>query len=117
MTGTIELSGMEFYAFHGCFAEEQIVGTHFIVDLWLEIDIDDAANDDDISKTVNYLEAYQLIKKEMAINSKILENIALRIITSLYKQYPIIKKITIKISKLNPPLGGKLSHAAITITK
>ena len=31
MDGIIEIEGMEFYAFHGCFEAEQIVGNKFIV--------------------------------------------------------------------------------------
>ena len=36
--GRIALTGMEFHAFHGCFKEEQIIGTNFIVDLLIETD-------------------------------------------------------------------------------
>ena len=31
----ISIEGMEFFAYHGCFAEEQIIGTKFLVDLFL----------------------------------------------------------------------------------
>jgi len=29
---------MQFYAYHGCFKEEQVIGTHFAVDLSVETD-------------------------------------------------------------------------------
>ena len=31
MTGIIEIEGMEFFAYHGCFEAEQIVGNKFMV--------------------------------------------------------------------------------------
>ena len=34
----IELVDMEFFARHGCFEEEQIIGNKFIVNLWVEYD-------------------------------------------------------------------------------
>ena len=40
--GIISLEGMDFFAYHGCFTEEQIIGTHFIVDLHLETDTSQA---------------------------------------------------------------------------
>ena len=31
MTGIIEIEGMEFFAYHGCFEAEQIVGNRFML--------------------------------------------------------------------------------------
>jgi hypothetical protein len=36
--GMISVEGMEFFAYHGCFAEEQVIGTRFIVDFYFETD-------------------------------------------------------------------------------
>ena len=33
----ISIEGMEFFAYHGCFTEEQIIGTKFRIDLFLEV--------------------------------------------------------------------------------
>jgi len=113
----IELEGMEFFSFHGCFKEEQVIGTKFKIDLLIEVDTEEAEKEDDLSKTVNYLTVYQLVKKQMEIKSKLLENVAKRIIDELYSKFPEIKHIKIKVSKLNPPLGGKLSSVSLTISK
>ena len=37
--GLIQIENMEFYAFHGHYREEQIVGNRFIVDLTIETDM------------------------------------------------------------------------------
>ena len=40
--GLIQIENMEFYAFHGHFKEERIVGNKFIVDLTIETDMTNA---------------------------------------------------------------------------
>lgn len=112
----ISIEGMEFFAYHGCFKEEQIIGTKFLVDIHIETDTKKAEESDDLSKTINYQEVYCLVKKEMKIKSKLLEHVARRILSSLNLNFPQTKNATIKISKLNPPLGGKMDNVSLTIT-
>ena len=113
----IKLEGMEFFSYHGCFKEEQVIGTKFIVDLSIEADVDKAALKDDLHLTINYLTVYQMVKKQMEIKSKLLENVALRILDNLYSQFPGIIRAEVKVSKLNPPLGGKLNCVSLTLVK
>ena len=55
---------MEFFAYHGCFDEEQVIGTKFLVDLYLETETKEAELTDDLSKTINYqLEIFRDIFK------------------------------------------------------
>jgi dihydroneopterin aldolase len=113
----IKLEGMEFFSYHGCFKEEQVIGTKFLVDLSIEADVNDAAIHDDLHLTINYLSVYQLIKKQMEIKSKLLENVANRILDELYKEFPSVIKAEVKVSKLNPPLGGKLNCVSLTLCR
>lgn len=59
----IELVNMEFYAYHGCFREEQIIGNKFTVTLTVETDLSIPAESDELSDAVNYQELYKLVKK------------------------------------------------------
>ncbi len=111
----ISIEGMEFFAYHGCFKEEQIIGTKFLVDLIIHTDTTEAEISDDLSKTINYQQVYQLVQKEMMIKSKLLENVGRRILNSLKLNFPQTKKATVKISKLNPPLGGKIKNVSLSI--
>lgn len=112
----ISLEGMEFFAYHGCFSEEQIIGTRFVVDLWLETDTAEAEITDKLSKTVNYQEVYLLVKEQMMIKSKLLEHVGRRIINALHEKFHEISFIKIKVSKMNPPLGGKVGNVSVTIS-
>lgn len=115
--GLIEIEGMEFYAYHGHYKEEQIVGNRFLVDLKIETDCRKAAKSDNIEDAVNYQTAYKIIKKEMQKKSNLLENIANRIIDALHNKLENIKSVSIKLSKMNPPMGGKIKKVSVTMTK
>jgi len=112
---TISIEQMEFYAYHGCFKEEQIIGTRFLLDLYLETDTTDAEKTDELADTVNYQEVYLLVKKEMEIKSKLLEHVGRRILDAIEDQYPQVDRAEIKISKMNPPLGGKIKNVSLTL--
>jgi len=110
LMGTILLEGMEFFAFHGCFREEQIIGTRFFVDLEVDSDTVLAEKTDHLKDTVDYVGLYRCVKGEMDQKSSLLEHVAGRINEAIRKDFPQIKGIRLKISKLNPPVGGKMAQ-------
>ena len=116
MKAVIELENMSFQAFHGCYDLEKVVGNRFLVDLAIEVEAGEAAREDDLSKSVNYLTVYEVVREQMGVASNILENVALRIIDALYAQFPEITRVTAKVSKLAPPLGGKIEKVSVTLT-
>jgi dihydroneopterin aldolase len=114
--GMISVEGMEFFAYHGCFAEEQVIGTRFIVDFYFATDTSQPEISDDLKQTVNYQTVYQLVKKEMGIKAHLLEHVAHRILKSVMAAFPAIEAAEVKISKLNPPLGGKVDKVCVTLS-
>ncbi len=116
--GKIVIEEMEFYAFHGHYQEEQIVGNRFLVDLEMEADLTEPASSDNLKDAVNYQQAYQIIKNEMRrTKSNLLENIGKRILDALYAEMDGIKKATIRIRKLNPPMGGPIKSVGIKMSR
>ena len=115
--GLIQIEGMEFYAFHGHFREEQIVGNKFLVDLTLETDMGKPAESDNLKDAVNYQKAYEIIKKEMGRKSYLLENIAGRILDALFAEMNGINNATVKVSKMNPPVGGKALSVSVVMSR
>jgi 7,8-dihydroneopterin aldolase/epimerase/oxygenase len=110
---TISITGMEFHAYHGCFKEEQVIGNRFIVDIQFDTDTTEAEVTDNLSKTVNYAAVYSLVKIEMAITSKLLEHLAKRILDAIMNAFPQITKAELKVSKMNPPVGGKVDCVSV----
>jgi len=114
----ISIENMEFYAFHGHYHEEQIVGSKFLVNLTIEADLDKASVSDALKDTINYQAVYRVVKEEMEKKSKLLESIAKRIIDSLYTHFEGIHKVTVKVSKMNPPIGGgRIEKVSVTLTR
>ena len=115
--GLIQIENMEFYAFHGHFKEEQIVGNKFFVDLTIETDMTKPAETDNLKDAVNYQQVYLIVKNQMEKKSYLLENIAGRILNALYSEMNGIKKATVKVSKMNPPMGGKIGSVSVVMEK
>lgn len=113
----IRIEDMEFYAFHGHYREEQIVGNHFMVDMTIETDTDSAGKSDELSDTLNYQAAYLVVKKEMETTSNLLEHIATRILDAIYREMTGIIKATVKVSKLNPVMGGRIGRVSVEVTR
>ena len=115
--GLIQIEGMEFYAFHGHYKEEQIVGSKFVVDLTIDTDMGKPMISDNLKDAVNYQRAYEIVKIQMEKKSHLLENIAGRILDALYAELDGIKKVTVKVSKLNPPVGGKVGTVSVIVSR
>ena len=116
--GKIVIEEMEFYAFHGHYQEEQIVGNRFLVDLELETDLSTPADSDQLEDAVNYQQAYKLIKHEMRrTKSKLLENIGKRILDALFSEMDGIEKATVKIRKMHPPMGGPIQSVGVKMSR
>jgi dihydroneopterin aldolase len=109
----IVLENMQFYAYHGHFKEEQLVGTNFEISLTIDVDTTLASKTDNLDDALNYQELYLLVKDEMAINSKLIEHVGNRIVKKVLDTFPQIKEIQLKLSKLNPPLGGQIEKVSI----
>jgi dihydroneopterin aldolase len=101
--GIIELEEMEFYAYHGCFKEEKVVGNRFIVNIAIKTDMTLPIKSDKINDALNYMKVYELVRQEMQQTSNLLENLTARIIETLYQNFPQIKWTRVKVSKMNPP--------------
>lgn len=113
--GTIALEGLEFFAYHGVYAEEQKIGNRYQIDIQISTDFSEAADTDNLKDTVNYGDLYEIIAGVMKIKAKLLEHIAQLIISSVRERYPNIDKVEVSVSKFNPPIGGVCTRAKVTL--
>ena len=117
MNGKISLEGLEFHAFHGVYPHERDSGNWFEVDLSVEADIAEGAILDDLERTVNYETLYQFVKEEMEKPSKLLETVAGKIVERVLQDISEVSQVEIKISKINPPIGGKCKKASVSLLR
>ncbi len=113
----IDLEEMSFYAGHGCFEEEQRVGNRFTVNISIETDCSRPAYTDNITDAVNYVSVYDITRQQMAVNSHLLEHVTNRIIEAIYRQFPYLLKVTVKVSKMTPPMGGQMRSVSVTMSR
>ncbi len=112
----VELIGLEFFAYHGVYEEEQHKGNDFLVNLAVAGNFTKAVNSDELEGTIDYEKLYDVVSEEMQIRSKLLEHVAGRILNRITKGHPEIKEVTISIEKLNPPIKGKCKATKVSIS-
>ena len=113
--GTIKVSGIKLFAFHGCMPEEEIIGGWYEVNVEAEVDIKAATQSDKLSDTVDYSHINEIVRKEMSIRSKLVEHVAGRIANSLLDKISRIVEVKVRVSKLNPPVRGEVERFSIEI--
>ncbi|GHS93867.1 7,8-dihydroneopterin aldolase [Bacteroidia bacterium] len=111
----IELKNMVFHARHGVLEQEKKVGNTFTVSLKLYLDLSIAGQSDHLKDTLNYAEVFEIVKKEMAVPSNLLEHAASRIIQAIKQAFPQIVKIQIRLAKMRPPVNGEMGEAVVVI--
>ena len=82
--GIIEVRNIKVFTNHGCLEEEAKIGSEYRVDIKIKADLSKSAKTDNLSDTVDYVHLNKIAKEEMAIRSKLLEQVAQRIICLLY---------------------------------
>lgn len=114
---TIGLENMKFYAYHGHYEVEQTVGNHFLVNLSVETDAFAATQSDRLKDALDYQRLYAVVKEEMEIPSHLLEHVANRIATKIEAEFETVTRIRVKISKINPPMGGEMQQVSVTLER
>jgi dihydroneopterin aldolase len=115
MQGIIKVTGIKIYAYHGCLSEESHIGGNYIVDVIITAELKEAIHSDNISRTVDYGDVYNIVKKQMGIRSNLIEHVAKRIADELLK-LPKTEKAEVTVTKINPPLNGNVESVSAVIT-
>lgn len=112
---TINLEGMDFHAFHGCYELERLTGSHFEVSLRIVSPLGRVAEDDDVTQAVNYLTVYETVREQMAVTQHTIERVAQNIINALHGSFKQIVAVECTVTKIAPPLGGKVNRVSVTL--
>lgn len=107
---------MRFFSPIGYYPEERKIKNHFTIDLHLEIEENQSFKNDDLSATVNYQEVYCIVNLIMQKEQQLLEFTAQNILSEIKKFFPQIKKTSIKLCKLHPPIGGQADKVCISLS-
>ncbi|MCG8327905.1 MAG: dihydroneopterin aldolase [Chitinophagales bacterium] len=123
----IALEGMHFFAYHGYYDEEQILGNEFVLDVLVDVNIMMAARTDDLyagfdpedkrPTTANYETIYLICKMEMKEPARLLETLVDRIAESIEDHFDNVKGVLVRLRKLHPPLGGRVDSSWLLTTR
>lgn len=86
-----------------------------MVDLKIKADLKKSAESDNLADTVDYVHLNRIVKEEMAIRAKLLENVAQRIIDRVFKEIPLVTYVKVAVSKCNPPINGDVEKVSIVL--
>jgi dihydroneopterin aldolase len=112
----ILMEGMAFFGRHGVFPAERELGARFTVDVELMGDLGDAAVNDRLDSTINYAQAYELVKQVVEGDPcHLLEAVAQRIADRML-QLPRVEQATVRVQK-RPPLEGEFRSFGVELTR
>ena len=109
------LENLRFHAFHGVLPQERTVGNDYLVSLKIKYDISSALTSDDVDDTINYAEVYRLVSQEMSVPSALVERVAGRIGDRIFRKFPKVEEIFLKVLKRNPPMGADCDGAGVEV--
>ena len=106
---------MEFFGYHGALAEENKLGQRFLVDLELYLDLHQAGAGDDLSASINYAQAYEVVKAVVEGPAfKTIEAVAEAAAQKLKNSYPLRHGLKITEHARGAPMPAKVQDEAAT---
>ncbi|TRZ52854.1 dihydroneopterin aldolase [bacterium] len=103
---TIRINNAKFFAYHGDLEHEKVFGNQFEVDIEMHCDLSELNHTDKLSKTVNYLSVYNLVKDLFSKHKfNLIETVNITICEAIIEHYDIVKKVKVSVRKPNAPLG------------
>lgn len=102
----IILKDLRFYAYHGVFPQERVVGGEFSVSMRVGVSMASAMEHDMVEVALNYATLYEVVEHEMLIPSDLLEHVAGRIGQAVMDTFPQVTSIEMTVMKLNPPMNA-----------
>ncbi len=120
MSDRIALINMRFEGRHGVLDEERAKAQPFEVDVELGLDLAPAGASDDLARTVDYREVFEICRKVVEGPSvQLIETLAERIAARLLAGFEAVEvsEVVVRVRKPEVKLPGILDAAAVEITR
>lgn len=115
---SIDLCGMKFYGYHGCFAEEREKGQYFFIDVSLYMDLSIAGKNDDLQATVDYGKVMELVRSIVEGRPvSLIECLAQRIAEAVRRDFAVADRVKVTVHKPSAPLPTEFQDASVTIER
>lgn len=113
MIGKIKLEEIKCYGYHGCMAEESVIGTEYIINIELELNLLNSILSDKLEDTVDYVKVNSIVKKEIDKRSKLIETVCGNIIKKINTEFENLISVLVEIKKTSPPINGNVKNVTI----
>jgi dihydroneopterin aldolase len=97
--------------------EEEKIGAEFRTDIRVKTNLQKAAETDDLSYGLDYARLNEIILEQMKIRAKLMETVALRIIHAILNEFEMAEEVEVRVTKLNPPVGGNIEAVSVEMIK
>lgn len=102
---TVNVEGLEFYAFHGVSDEEQRIGHRYRLDVSVHLSGIADPDLDDVANTVDYgALAEFLVGIGSATQFRTVEALAWTMAARLFQEFPVVEALDIALAKIAPPM-------------
>lgn len=114
----IQIKGLEIFARHGVYPEENTLGQKFIVNAVLYTSTRKAGLTDQLEHSVNYGEVSHHIRRFMEEHTyKLIESAAELLARELLLTYPLLQTVDLEIEKPWAPVGLPLDTVSVFISR
>ena len=118
MTDRIVLNDMTFQARHGVGSWEKVQLQRFEIDVELQLDLQPAALDDDLTKTVDYGTVYATTRQIVESTTfNLIEALAEAICHELLGEFGAVREVVVRVRKPEVRLGGPLAYAGVEVRR
>jgi 7,8-dihydroneopterin aldolase/epimerase/oxygenase len=111
----ISVEGIKAYGYHGCMEEEALIGQPYVIDVLMDVDFQEAAEEDDLHKTVDYVLINRIAVEEVSKRSKLIESVAWRIANRIKEDLRVLA-VEVRVCKPAPPINGNVDRVCTTVT-
>lgn len=112
---SVFIDRMRLYAYHGVMGQESIVGGEYEVSVCVSYNFTNAIETDSLADTISYADICDIVKAEMAIPSKLVEHVAGRIGKAIIAKFPLVSKVRVRVTKVNPPMAADCDGAGVEV--
>lgn len=110
----IALQNVRFFAYHGFYPVEQILGSEFVVDIEVEFEVLNSG-DEDLAQTVDYERLYAIASIEMQKTCKLIETVAHAMLSQIQNNFSTVGHIRVAIRKMHPPIQGEVGNSMVEL--
>lgn len=114
----IKIKGLEIFAHHGVFEEENVLGQKFVINAELMLSTRQAGLADDIKQSVDYGAVCALLGEVMQReNFNLIETAAEKMASEVLLRYPLIEEIELELQKPWAPILMPVETVSVTISR